>query len=93
MALPLEPQLRACLKVIYMASLDARIAGWHKNVNPDRLADLMDAIHNIPALILGWENCDEELLKSCLLDYQTKWREDGPSLRSIYEQEILKQTD
>ena len=92
MALPPDPELRACLRVIYMASTAARIDGWQNNVNPERLADLMDAIHNIPFLILNWESCDQEMLKSCLLDYETKWRTEGPCLRTIYEQELLKQT-
>ena len=39
-----------------------------------------------------WENCDEDLLKSMLLDYERKWRDDGPCLRTIYEQELAKQT-
>ena len=92
MAIAPEPQLRACLRVIYMASLDARVAGWNGDVNAERLADLMDAIHNIPNLIQHWENCDEDLLKSMLLDYERKWRDDGPCLRTIYEQELAKQT-
>ena len=54
MAIAPEPQLSACLRVIYMASLDARVAGWSGDVNAERLADLMDAIHNIPSLILNW---------------------------------------
>ena len=92
MAIAPEPQLRACLRVIYLASLDARVAGWNGDVNAERLADLMDAIHNIPNLIQHWGNCDEDLLKSMLLDYERKWRDDGPCLRTIYEQELSKQT-
>ncbi len=91
MAIAPEPQLRACLRVIYMASLDARVAGWGGDVNAERLADLMDAIHNIPGLILNWENCDEDLLKSMLLDYEQKWRDEGPSLYTLYEQELSSQ--
>ena len=69
-----------------MAILDARVAGWQSDVNPERLAALMDAIHNIPGLVRNWESCDQDLLKSKLLDYERKWRSDGPCLRTIYEQ-------
>lgn len=93
MAMPPEPELRACLRVIYIASLDARAAGWQNEVDPERLADLMNAIHNIPSLILNWESCDQELLKSKLLNYERKWGDDGPYLRTIYEQELQKHTD
>ena len=93
MAIAPEPQLRACLRVIYMASLDARASGWSGDVNADRLADLMDAIHNLPYLIQNWEKCDEHLLKSMLLDYERKWHDDGPCLRTIYEQELSKPID
>ena len=88
MAIAPEPQLSACLRVIYVASLDARVAGWSGDVNAERLADLMDAIHNIPSLILNWENCDEDLLKSMLLEYERKWQDEGPCLRTIYEQGV-----
>jgi hypothetical protein len=88
MALAPDRELRACMRVIYHAALDARMAGWNGDVDARRLADLMDAIHNIPSLVQNWESCDENLLKSKLLDYERKWRSEGPCLRAIYEQAI-----
>lgn len=71
-----------------MAVLDARVVGRQSNVEPERLADLMDAIHNIPSLVQHWEHCDEELLKEMLLDYERRWQKQGPCLRTIYEQAL-----
>jgi len=83
-----ERELRACMQVMYQAAIDARASGWQDNVNPEWLADLMDAIHNIPFLIQNWESCDQELLKSSFLDFERKWKSDGPCLRTIYEQAL-----
>lgn len=88
MAIAPEREFRACMRVIYMATLDARAAGWQSEVNPERLADLMDAIHNIPSLVQNWENCDQNLLKGMLLDYEQNWKADGPCLRTIYDQAL-----
>ena len=93
MAIAPDPQLRACLRVVYMASIDARMAGWSGDVNAERLADLMDAIHNIPHLIQNWDQCNEDLLKSNLLDYERKWFDAGPCLRTIYEHELSKRIE
>lgn len=51
-----------------MAILEARASAWQADVNPERLADLMDAIHNLPTLVQHWETCDQELFKATLLD-------------------------
>jgi hypothetical protein len=84
MALAPEHEMRAWMRVVTIAVLDARVAGWRGEVNPERLADLMDAIHNIPAAVQRWESSDAESLKSMLLDYERKWKSDGPCLRTIY---------
>lgn len=89
MALPPDSEFRACMRVIYMAILDARVAGWQSDVNPERLADLMDTIHNIPNLVQHWESCDVDSSKERLLNFERKWKEDGPYLRAIYEQSLL----
>lgn len=92
MAIAPDPDFRACLRVVYIALVDSRNAGWTGSVNAERLADLMDAIHNLPDLIQNWENCDEKLLKSTLMDYDRKWHREGPSLLTIYEQERSRPT-
>jgi hypothetical protein len=58
MAVAPEPYLSACMAVMFQASLGCRSWGWSGEVSAEHLADLMDAIHNIPALVRQWELCD-----------------------------------
>ena len=53
----------------------------------DQLAALMDAVHNIPHLVLEWETCNESLLVGMLRHYDERWG--GPLLGS-YER-ILRE--
>ncbi|MCY2983493.1 MAG: hypothetical protein NTY15_07615 [Planctomycetota bacterium] len=60
----------------------------------EELADLMDAVHNIPGLLQKWESCDQELLLAMLEDFERKWASSGGlALRSIYEQELKTKSD
>jgi hypothetical protein len=94
MAIPPERELQACLRVLTCSILSARIWGWQKEVPAEELADLMDAIHNIPELLLHWESCDQELLLAMLEDFERKWASSGGlALRSIYEQELNAKSD
>jgi hypothetical protein len=69
-----ELYLSACLTVLYRATIACRVWGWSGQVSPEHLADLMDAIHNIPQLIREWERCDVELLRTAFLQvYEKKW--------------------
>jgi hypothetical protein len=52
-----EPYHCACMKVICKAAIYARDQGWRGSVDPMDIADLMDAIHNIPELVQNWERC------------------------------------
>lgn len=71
-------QLAACLHVLYQAAIDARVLGWKgekeglTREESKRLADLMDAVHNIPGLIEHWERCNEDLLRGMLGDYDAR---------------------
>jgi hypothetical protein len=91
MALAPSPKLEACLEVLYRASVEARLLGYEGHgsglppENCDRLAALMDAVHNIPHLILQWERCDEALLRGMLRDYDARW---GAGLLDTYERRI-----
>lgn len=82
------PKLAACLQVLYRAALDARILGWtgeREGLGPEqakRLAALMDAVHNIPALAADWERCDEQWLRETLGQYDTRY---GGSLLETYD--------
>ena len=55
----------------------------------DQLAALMDAVHNIPYLVLDWERCNESLLVGMLRDYDERW---GGGLLHSYEQVISERS-
>jgi hypothetical protein len=78
------------MKVICKAAIYARDQGWRGSVDPMDIADLMDAIHNIPELVQNWERCDVELLRKSFLGvYQDKWSaRGGPALRDIFDQVV-----
>jgi hypothetical protein len=90
-----EPYLSACLEVLYRASIHARLIGWAGETGgltaeqSAQVADLMDAVHNIPHLLQHWEQCDENLLRSFLEAFDTKWKEkSNAGLLAAYEQTI-----
>jgi hypothetical protein len=74
-----ESPMRACLAVLGRAAVAGRLLGYEGSqagLSAERsaqLADLMDAIHNIPGLVGRWEDCDESLLVGMLRDYDRKW--------------------
>lgn len=78
-ALAPEPYLSACLEVLRHATIHARLIayGGHEAgltaQQSDCLADLMDAVHNIPDLLNRWEDCDEQLLRTFLQTFDDKW--------------------
>jgi hypothetical protein len=81
MALAPEPYLSACLEVLRQATIHARLigyAGHDAGLTPEQsdcLADLMDAVHNIPDLLKRWGECDERLLRSFLETFDEKWQD------------------
>jgi hypothetical protein len=81
MALAPEPYLSACLEVLRKATIHARLIGYAghdaglTSTQSDCLADLMDAVHNVPDLLKRWEECDERLLRSFLEAFDQKWHE------------------
>ncbi|MEZ0263279.1 MAG: hypothetical protein ACAI43_01020 [Phycisphaerae bacterium] len=89
-----EPYRTACLEVVYMAILEARMLAWgnarlrHRlsKRRQARIADLMDAVHNVPHLVNDWERCDPERLRQYLSDYDEKWaRKEGVRLVAVYD--------
>ena len=90
-----EPYFSACMAVLYRATLTARMWGWSSHVSPEHLADLMDAIHNIPDLVQNWEKCDPERLRTVyLLPYEQKWAgQGGLALCQIFDQVIAGESD
>jgi hypothetical protein len=89
------PQLAAALEVLHLAAILARMLGYegHKDGLPpekcDRLADLMDAIHEIPLLLVDWERCDESLLRGILGDYDKRW---SSGLLDTYDRIVAERT-
>ncbi len=87
------PKLAACLEVLYRAAIDARLLGWtgeRQGLGRDesrRLADLMDAVHNIPGLAADWGRCDEQLLRAMLGDYDARH---GGSLLETYDRVVAR---
>lgn len=67
-----EPFLSAYLGVLRSALLEARRSAWSKEPH-EKLADLMDAVHNIPELLNHWETCIEPCLRESLELYDRKW--------------------
>ena len=72
-----ERQLAACLKVLEYAILQAR--HLHGGCSPgdasisDQVFDLLDAVHNIPSLLLRWDHADLDRLRADLQDYDECW--------------------
>src|SRR5687768_18398424 len=92
-----ESKLRACLAVLGRACVHARLLGYEgeqTGLSIDRsrlLADLMDAVHNIPDLITRWPSCDQELLRGMLADFDAKWSSSGTALLPLYDQIATQQ--
>jgi hypothetical protein len=87
------PKLAACLEVLYRAAVEARVLGWageRAGLSRDeskKLADLMDAVHNVPGLAADWERCDEQLLRSTLGDFDKRH---GGSLLETYDRVVAQ---
>lgn len=83
--------MRACLEVLYRAAIEARLLGYEgaeAGLSANRssqLADLMDAIHNIPHLLARWQPSGEALLVGMLRDYDRKWSPIA-NLADVYEE-------
>jgi|SRR6516162_4482632 hypothetical protein len=79
MATAPEPFLAACLEVLRVATLEARLIGYAGSKHglsveeSNRLADLTDAVHNLPELLRRWEDVNEPLLRAMLADFDKKW--------------------
>lgn len=69
---------------------DSGLRGSEQGLPPlkcEQLADLMDAVHNIPGFIHGWERCDESLLRGKLRGYDARWSSDP---LHAYDQEVAE---
>ena len=78
--------LRACAEVLFHATIEARWLAYQGNRDA-QIADLMDAVHNIPHLMLDWDRCNVDLLRGMLAEYDKTWPRDarGVSLSKTYD--------
>jgi hypothetical protein len=86
MAQPIFPPpdaLAGYLEFISRVILTARVMGW-QNAPHDQIADLMDALHNLPSFLPRWHSFDQELFREYLKIYDEKWPE-GVSLLTCLE--------
>jgi hypothetical protein len=87
--LPPEDQLRALLKLIYFATVEARGEAWQgenelEGASKERftkIARLMDAIHNIPGHLISYDSWDQHYFELCLGSKET---EIGSWLHKVY---------
>ena len=81
------------MSVVRLAVLHARRMGWSGEVQPEHLADLMDAIHNIPDLVQNWETCDvESMRENFFRAYDRKWAAaTGFSMCDTFDKALGKQ--
>jgi hypothetical protein len=87
MAIAPEPYRSACLAVLDRTILYCRAAGWSNALSAEHVADLMDAVHNIPWFIQNWERCDVALLRAMLYEYEQKWLgTEGMALGQIFDE-------
>lgn len=99
MSIAPAPYLEACLAVLYRACINGRLIGWSgersglTDAQSGELADLMDAVHNLPYLVQHWEECDETLLRQFLASFDEKWKANGRGhLLAVYEDVLARRS-
>jgi hypothetical protein len=65
-------KLEGFLEFLFQVLLTVRGMGWN-NAPHAQIADLMDAVHNLPDLLRSWSEFDEELFRNGLRRYDEKW--------------------
>lgn len=85
MSVPNQETLVKYLNTMRQAILHARALAWQKKSH-EEIADLLDAIHNVPEMLIKWESCDENFLKEKLESYDRKWAKgEGFSIKKVLE--------
>jgi len=93
-----ETKLRACLAVLQVACMRARLLGYQGQAagmsveRAELVADLMDAVHHLPDFIQRWPSCDERLLRGMLEAFDRKWPRAGVALLATYDALALEKT-
>ncbi len=87
--LPPTAKLAACLAVLERVLVRARLLGYAGETaglsprDAQELAQLADAVHNIPSLLQAWPSCDEDLLRGMLEDFDQAFP--GSALLEVYD--------
>jgi hypothetical protein len=76
---PPPSTLEGYLTFLYRVTLYARIMGWD-HAPHDQIADLMDAVHNLPHLLSHWDQFDQVTFRQFLVSYDAKWHREGESV-------------
>lgn len=85
MALPNQEVIMKYLIVLRQSILHARVLAWEKKSH-EEIADLLDAIHNVPEMLTQWESCDEKFLTQQIESYDKKWaKKEGFSIIKAVE--------
>jgi hypothetical protein len=77
MALAPADKLERYLEFLFQVILTTRFMGWNKPAASEEIADLMDAVHNLPDLLRNWELFDESLFREYLGQFDKKWPPEG----------------
>ncbi len=64
--------LAGYLDFLFHVILTARMMAWN-NAPHEQIADLMDAVHNLPTFLAHWHDFDQELFRRSLKSYDDKW--------------------
>jgi len=92
-----EAEMHALTQLMYRVIINARLIAWGnsklinriKSSSNEHLADLMDAIHNVPIYLDKWEDWDEKMFLTILGCYDDKWTDrSGINLTEIYHHEL-----
>jgi hypothetical protein len=84
-SLPPADTLDRYLDFIFEVTLLARALAW-QNASQEQIADLMDAIHNLPALMRDWGRFDAVRFRHSLKGYDQRWHKDeGRTLLKMFE--------
>lgn len=94
--------MAACLDVLYRVAIEVRVLAWGssysirhrlKRRHHERIADLMDATHNIPVMMNNWEHCEVERIREYLDACDRRWVNDPSAmyrLAEIYDEALRK---
>jgi hypothetical protein len=84
-----EPKLSAYLNVLYHAINRVKLLSYADKPDVKQIADLMDAVHNLPRLLIRWDLCDEDWLLEYLSGYYETWRgRDGIDLVGVFRRTV-----